>query len=1229
MLGVSDKVLLLKFSDGCWLTAVVRGIALYLKRIELAGFKSFADRTQLELGPGITAVVGPNGSGKSNVADAIRWVLGEQSAKSLRGAKMEEVIFAGSDRRRSVGMAEVILTLDNEDRGLPLDYREVTVTRRLFRTGDSEYLLNGNLCRLKDIVELFMDTGVGKEAYSIIGQGRIDEVLNAKPEDRRVLFEEAAGISKHKHRKREALRKLDDVAEQLTRLKDIMGELARQVGPLKEQASKAEAYLACKQELKEIELQLFDLDLGDLRSKRQAVAVEVDRANDQLSQGQAALSLVEGELTEQRWRQTKVNETMEALTQDLLALVNRFEHQSGQLTVYEERERGLQDQMSQASTQTTVLAGRTEQIGQQLDQLGGGITHLVAAKQEAATTLAGQQEMLQQWELAELEGIDRADAMQRDLLQLIEGAASLESMCERSRDGLRVLGEQRQQVLADQHRNDAAATSLRSTISEEQKQVDALSQKVAGEELRLVGLRASMSEKRQSVSDHEKRLSVLSARLASSQAKLRTLTAMERSLDGYQRGVKAVVQAKREQPERFHGVIDTVAALITVPSHLEVAMEIALGGSLQNIVTEDEEAARLAIDHLKHTHAGRATFLPLSVVRGRRAADAAGRISSLPGWVGIATDLVTVEPRYQPIIDHLLGQVMLMDDLPTALTAARTLGHRYRIVTLAGDVLYPGGSMTGGSVGRREATILGRGREKDETVRELGELAREKAECASSHHQLLKDAAALSAQLHALEQSLGQTQQALRDLTRQVTAHHRELDQLLEQGQRLEEQVSVSQQRSAQMEEELQANTSVWEQALQDRRALEQELMQMRQDDGHRREQRRSIDEAIADSRWRCELQARELEEAEREMSRLEQELRQLQTNHEQYQVAIAQWQLQLEQLSATRREAQDELTELSRKRGSMEERIESLRGERAVLADAITAKEGQSTALRARVDQLREAQYGQQVRLARLESELQNLTERLWSDYQLTAEALEQTLRDRQRPGRRTLVDRSARLRQEIRAMGLVNLGAIDELARVEERLAFLTVQESDMDAASRGLLQVIAEMEQVMTQRFGETFRAVNRSFGQVFVELFGGGSAQLVLTDPDEPLSSGVEIIAQPPGKKPSGLAMLSGGERALTAIALLFAILRWRPTPFCVLDEIEASLDESNVSRLATFLKDYAQKSQFVVITHRKGTMEVADLLIGVTMQSLGVSTVMNLRLASDEAAAGADDGIRVD
>ncbi|MGE5654927.1 MAG: chromosome segregation protein SMC [Bacillota bacterium] len=1202
---------------------------MYLKRIELAGFKSFADRTQLELGPGITAVVGPNGSGKSNVADAIRWVLGEQSAKSLRGAKMEEVIFAGSDKRRSVGMAEVSLTLDNEDHGLPLDYREITVTRRLFRTGDSEYSLNGNTCRLKDIVELFMDTGVGKEAYSIIGQGKIDEVLNAKPEDRRALFEEAAGISKHKHRKREAMRKLDDVYEQLMRLQDIMRELSRQIGPLKEQAAQAEAYLSCKEALKDAELQLFDLDLGELRSKRKASAIEAEKATDALSQGQAELSGVEARLTERRWRLARVSETMEQMTQDLLALVNRLEHQNGQLSVYAERERSLQEQVAQANSQSTLLDEKIAQLRGKLEELRSSIAQLTAARQEAAATLANRQGLLQEWEQAEQDGALRSASLQEDLLKLIEKAAALESLCQRVGESLRTLGEQQHQLLSEQEEQIAVMNRTDLAIHEAQMRAEALQQKASGEENALGALHTRLNKERQALAEHEKRLSVLNAAQASTQSRLRTLTAMERSLDGYQRGVKAVLQTKREQPGRLPGVIDTVASLIKVPAHLEVAVEIALGGALQNIVAEDEEAARLAIDYLKQTHSGRATFLPMSVVRGRRAMDAAERISAMPGWIGVAAALVIVEQRYQPIVDHLLGQVMLMENLPTALAAARVLGHRYRIVTLGGDVLYPGGSMTGGSVGRRETTILGRGREREEAVSELAELAQQKAECIRMQQQHLQAVTELAASVQTLEHELSLTRQDIRDQDGKLTAYQRELTQLQEQGKRLEHQLSLNDLRHSEMEQELAARNRQLDQTLQERKRLDHELARLRLDDGNRREQRRSLDEAIAESRWRTELQSRQLDEAQRELARLELEMKQHQESCAQYQAAIVQWQQQIERLLATCLEVEGELAELSRSRADTEENLDSLRKERSALATEIAAEEQQIGEIRKRVDQLRETQYGHQVRLARMESELQGLSERLWADYQLTDEALQQMMTDRPHRGRRALVERSSSLRQEIRAMGLVNLGAIEELARVEERLTFLSAQEADMDATRQGLLQVIDEMEQVMTQRFAETFRAVNRSFGQVFMELFGGGSAEIVLTDPEQILSSGVEITAQPPGKKPSGLAMLSGGERALTAIALLFAILRWRPTPFCVLDEIEASLDESNVSRLASCLKEYAKKSQFVVITHRKGTMEVADLLIGVTMQSLGVSSVMNLRLANAEAAAGVEDSIKVD
>ncbi|MBO7744196.1 chromosome segregation protein SMC [Paenibacillus sp. MWE-103] len=1187
---------------------------MFLKRIELAGFKSFADKTELEFVRGITAVVGPNGSGKSNISDSIRWVLGEQSAKSLRGGKMEDIIFAGSDARKAVNFGEVSLTLDNGDGALPLDYNEVTVTRRVHRSGESEYLINKQSCRLKDITELFMDTGIGKEAYSIIGQGRIEEILSTRSEDRRGIFEEASGIVKYKSRKREAQKKLEDTESNLLRIHDLVTELEDQVEPLRVQSEKAIQYKQLRDQLKTAEISMYVHNIESVHK----TWTESNARMGKLQEEQLALSTVvskhDATLEKDRLKLRDLEESLDRLHEAMLQYSEEYEKCEGYGEVLKERKRNLEHNRAQLDAS---LAAQNERIA--------ALTKEEAEFRSKAALLDNELEALRKKlvaEEAQLLGTnasasgDAEESLKGELLDVLSTMAQLRNEIRYAMQQEEAL-QRRMDRLGDEHAKwqeqhaqlTARRTELNDKLETTLADINKMRNRYISEAEGLQNGQKLLEESQTAARKWEQKFDALTSRRD-------TMKEMQDDLDGFMHGVREILKASRRTTGGVEGVHGAVAELVRVPEKVELAIETALGGALQHVVMNDERSARAAIAFLKSRQLGRATFLPLDVIRSRNIPDHDRRtIAGLEGFVGVASELVSCDAKYANIVENLLGNVLISETLEQANRIASRIQYRFRVVTLEGDVVNAGGSMTGGSIQKKGANLLGRQRQieqLDEEIKttdeqlaklrdKIGDLRKEQ----SIRNQKVDELRELGEKLRIDEQHLRAELQSV-DKEKRILDEQAQLFQADSAGHKTEQQQLSHSAKAA--EERLEALT-------REEARLQEAIRQAEE----RRKAGESAKEQLQDQLTDLKISLAKTDQEKMsfedqaarirsDIGRAKQELSgirdMLQRQDEELRLHGEESAKQLEQLNA-----------LKLKKDGCAEQTDLKRAARAELTRELEQGESETKEQRAQLrsveDQLRQIE----IAVNRLDVELDNLLRKLSEEYELSYElakerypvpedvlALQNEVRD---------------LKRRISGLGEVNLGAIDEYERVKERYTFLNDQKNDLIEAKTTLYQVIREMDDEMSRRFKTTFEAIRGHFVVVFAKLFGGGRADLIMVEPDRVLDSGIDIVAQPPGKKLQNLQLLSGGERALTAIALLFAILQVKPVPFCVLDEVEAALDEANVARFAQYLREFSELTQFIVVTHRKGTMEEADVLYGVTMEEGGVSKLVSVRLEDDE------------
>ncbi|MCL6516450.1 chromosome segregation protein SMC [Alicyclobacillus sp.] len=1185
---------------------------MYLKRIDVVGFKSFADKTGIDFSPGITAVVGPNGSGKSNIADAIRWVLGEQSAKNLRGTRMEDVIFAGSETRRPINFCEVTLTLDNSDRHLAVVFDEVTVTRRVYRSGESEYLINRQPCRLRDITELFMDSGMGRESYSIIGQGRIEEMLSTRPEDRRGPFEDAAGIVKFKFRKREAERKLEETAANILRVDDILAELNRQAGPLEAEAERARRYQALESQWKALDIALCVAEIDQLNRRwREASATVADISRLRAAQAEAVANREQG-YEQVRRRFEQVAAAADAMQKRLMEDLQARERSEGDVALARERLQHAREAIADRRAQLQQLGAEREALGRQLAQVDAR-RHEVRAEREVQS--AALEVALSAVDPASRQRLEEEIArLNADLIDAHQQAAHLRNERRMAEESIAQEDRRRDRLEQDVNRFTEEVARL---AAEEERYLQASEAHL--EEIRIAQANMeALGERAQTLGQEDAalagRINELRARAASLSSRYELLRELEEGYDGYALGVKTVLQAAGKQ--RLGGVHGALATLIEVSKEHETAVEIALGGALQNIVVETEADARAAIDLLKRRQAGRATFLPISVIKPRRlSAQELERVRTSPGFIGVASDLVRCRPEHRGVIEHLLGNVVVAERLVDANELARRLDYRVRIVTREGDVVAPGGAMTGGSHQRRGPGLLGRSRERRELERQLEacraeeeEIVREQAALRQRLAAVGREQQALWTRLEELRTARSAAEAAALEARGRLEAARERLEALRWDAQQLLQGQDAWRARAAEAEARLTeagARIQTLERALELARdrlaswdaetaARQEQVTQLRVHVARLEQEEKALADQAKDLRDR-------LERLEARQRVLEQDIGGQETSARQAEQAIA--------------EASERLAALSERVVSLEADLERARQSRAELEADASAAERDLRAARLALSELDERLHRAEVQAERADLELNHALKRLADTYQMTYE----WARGHHPPPEDAEAARreADRLRRAMAELGTVNAGAIEEWERLRERLAFLTQERDDLERARADLNRVIDEMDEEMSRRFLQTFEQIRAEFQVSFRQLFDGGRADLTLTAPDQPLTTGIEVIAQPPGKKLQNLNLLSGGERALTAMALLFAILKVRPVPFCVLDEVEAALDEANVGRFAQQLRRFSDETQFIVITHRRGTMEEADVLYGVTMQESGVSSLIGVRLGDDE------------
>lgn len=1177
---------------------------LQLKRLEAYGFKSFADKIEIEFDKGITAIVGPNGSGKSNITDAIRWVLGEQNVRNLRGTKAEDIIFTGSATRRALGVAEVSLVFDN-DGTLPVDFKEVVVTRRLFRSGESEFYINKGRCRLKDIYNLFADTGLGHDGMSIIGQNRIDEILNSKPEERRLFFEETAGITKYRNRKRESVRKLEDTEKNLVRVTDILQEIENQLEPMAASAAKTKEYNGLQEEYKKCRLTEIHHKYARLSETVEKQAAELQDSKDQVTAAETSVRLTELRKEELSKELLDLDRELQELAEKNNGLRDKMEGASSEIRVLEERGRQNSAARERILEQRASLEKEAAAARLELEKLS-------AEKEEHGKQLQAAEENLarQRTQSAELAKKLRE---QRDICTALAGQreAHTKSLLAKQNE-LLLLERDIENSTADGENRAAEAASAESALAalrQEAEQGAAAVQEAAAKQAELTQQQTAARQALQAAEEELSRLQAAqvknSQELHAAESKLQFLKNMQQSYEGFGRAAKAVLKS---QAPWAGGVCGAVAELLEVPQKYITAVETALGSSQQNVVTEDTDTAKAAIGFLKRERLGRVTFLPLQSIVVRSASQGPERRE--PGVIGYANEIVAVEPKYKKIADFLLSRTLVVDTLDYGLALAKKYNQRLRIVTLEGEQLNPGGSLSGGSQQHREASFLNRSGEISQLEQKRQELQAQAQKLAgaqtagqTARQQASAGLSDVEEALQALEVRRAELRVSQEKLTAELADKTAQLEQL--QALAAEFQQNYAKAQAQRVTTARQVRVLESEQAALDAKAEEaQELFEDMDQDADDLGQyinecdlkRTVLEQELLRSQERALLKQRELERAEAASEKTREEEKELEAGREESRQRLQVLQKENEAWQQLYDAGQQQHKEVYTRR--MAKLVDSQKNDQA-------AREASKklTSLQNQLHQLELA--ASQAKFA-----LEQCAEQLLTDYGLTPERTAEFVLELSPAAVRQQMQS---LEKKMAALGPVNPNAVQEYEELSKRCEFMTKQSQDLIEAKNNLLDILREMDITMTKQFREAFRKINSYFGEIFVKLFGGGEARIYLTDEENVLESGVEIEVQLPEKKRQNLSALSGGERALTVIALLFSFLRYRPSPFSVLDEIDAPLDEANISRFGKFLREYAAQTQFIIVTHRKGTMESTDAMYGVTIEDAGVSKILSVRL----------------
>lgn len=1179
---------------------------MYLKRIEMQGFKSFADKTVLEFKPGITTVIGPNGSGKSNISDAIRWVLGEQSMKSLRGAKSEDIIFAGTQARKSLGFAEVSIVIDNNDNKLPIEYSEVTVTRKIYRSGETGYFINKVPCHLKDILELFMDTGIGKDGYSIIGQGKIDEILSNKSEDRRHIFEEAAGIVKYRTRKQESEKKLEQTKLNLLRINDILAEIEANIEPLKLQSDKAKQFLDLREELKSIEVGLFIYNINTYKEKLEQLVKDEDIITSQKEAEDSKMEALQASKEELRQVVDDITAQIENMQNIGFESSNKIEKINSEIGISNERIQNNSANKQRLEAEILEVKNRIEELKEEQKQKLEKKTNLTSNKEKFEKELAEKEtelaELSKKLSAKELEIEGKKQIVQDNIDKKYELAAEINTQ-DVNYENL----EKRKKQLKNEI--DSVISELDSTRYGKNEISKGFYDIESKRNIAVENLEKSVQAKEQNMQklkQYEEEISKLTYTQRMKQARHQFLIETEKEKEGYNKTVKSLLVACDKDSNLNKGIHGVLANLISVEKEYETAIEMCLGQSLQNIVTSTEQDAKKMIEYLRTNSLGRASFLPIASVQGKKL----DKLTKMDGVIGIASDLVKCKKEYEQIILSLLGRTVVVEDMDTAIALAKKDKYSFRIVTLKGDIISSSGSISGGSVQTKTVNILGRSREIEDLEKELKKLEKqiadktaEKEEYASSIGDSIEETAKLEKELQEIEIVYATEKQKMVAVEENITRLENRLAKLKEEVTQTEKQKEENRLLKEQKEAEIQELTQQIEEL---NKVIEEFAL-------NNKDNQKYIDDLNFDI-TNLKISVTSFDESESSIEEMVERISQDIKNNEQSIenknqniLAITEENTKLEQ---TITEYNNQIEQIKQEVTNSGTKVEELKQERIAKNEKLVNTENEIQSQFSTLESLKEQIIKLDVKKTKLEQDLQQVVESLWNEYELTPNSTEEY----QKPNNVATAQKQVNsLRNKIKDLGSINIDSIEEYKKTKERYDFMSEQRLDLENTASKLRKIIGDMTTTMQNQFKEKFELINKNFNEVFTELFNGGKAELILENEENILECGIDIRVQPPGKKLQNMMLLSGGEKAFTAIALLFAILKINPAPFCILDEIEAALDDVNVYRFAEYLKKFCKQTQFLVITHRKGTMEAGDSVYGVTMEENGISKLLSIKL----------------
>ena len=1181
---------------------------MYLKRLEMYGFKSFADKTALEFMPGITTVIGPNGSGKSNISDCIRWVLGEQSLKSLRGAKSEDIIFAGTQNRKSLGFAEASLVIDNSDSKLPIEYNEVVVTRRIYRSGETGYFINKTPCRLKDILELFMDTGIGKDGYSIIGQGKIEEILSNKSEDRRHIFEEAAGIVKYRTRKSDSEKKLEQTKLNLLRINDIITEIEANLGPLKSQSEKARKFLSLREELKNIEVGLFLYNIDDFKKQIEEITKNIDiletqkvredevqnnlqSTKEELKQ---AIDLLVQEIEKTQNLGFEGNQKKEQYNSEIGILEERtsnnkenFERYAIEIEELENRNKELEEEKKQKSEKKNNLFNNKEKFETELKQKLEELEKYTKTMSEKEIEIEGKKEIVQKNIDEKYEIVAQINAEKANFDNLVKRENSLKTEIQETISELDATRSNKEDLSKSFYELEKNKNSISKTLDE---------------------MKSEKEKSADKLNEFDTKINSYQSEYRIKEARYRFLVETEKEKEGYAKSVKLLVEATERNSGLSKGVHGVLANLISVDKKYETAIEMTLGASIQNIVTDTEEEAKRLVNYLRDNKLGRASFLPITSVKGQRINGVNYR--GIDGVIGIASDLVKVDRKYEGIILNLLGRTVIVEDIDSAVKLAKQNGYKFKIVTLKGDVINPSGAISGGSVASKTVSILGRGKEIAELEKELEQIKeklekaqKEKSDYEESISEILEKYEQKQKEYQELEIIYATEKQKNDNLDLEIL----KLDAKLAKLRTDLENIGKEKEENTVKQEEFNKTILEMEEKNSALNIIIEEFTNLNKDN------QKYIDDLNFDI-TNLKISVSSFDESEVSINEI---IERIDFDIRKNTASINNKKDLRERILVENQESEVKIEEVKQKIIDLEkeilgstEKVEKLKEDRIIKNEKLTNIEKEIEEQNLKIEDIKNHVSKLDLKKSKIELELNQVISKMWEEYELTPN----TVGDIEKAKNPTEVQKNVNsIRSDIRDLGSINVDSIKEYQELKERYDFMSEQRLDLEDSSNKLKKVINEMIETMKKQFTEQFKIINKNFGEVFTELFGGGKAELILADEANILECGIEIAVQPPGKKLQNMMLLSGGEKAFTAIALLFAILRMNPAPFCVLDEIEAALDDVNVYRFAEYLKKFSKDTQFLVITHRKGTMEAADTVYGITMEEKGISKLLSMKL----------------